>query len=468
MLSRICLFRSAGSRSRSARTRPLTPANTAEPFRARRSRRLLPILFALVTAASPAAAQTDLKATDVFGLAAQAERDGRDADAETLYRALTRDPDAEVRAEARFRLGIMLSARGRHADAALLFRQLLDEKPDAQRVRLELARVLALLGDEAAARRELRAARTGGLPADVAAVVDQFAGALRSLRPYGASVSVALAPDSNINRATDAQTLDTIIAPLDLSADARERSGVGLKLGAQAFARLPLAPNLSVVPRLSGQGELYRERRFNDVSGSVGLGLELVSGADRIRPSAGATWRYYGGDLYARTQNASVGWTHPLGRLAQLDVEASVSRARYLRNPLQNGWIYDLGASYQRAFDARSGGTVSLSGTRQSAADPGYSTTSGGATLLGYREFGRTTAFASAGVRRLVGDERLFLFPEKRREWLISASVGATFRQAAVAGFAPLIRLNFERNASSVGIYDYSRRSAEFGITRAF
>lgn len=421
--------------------------------------------------AGPAASQeqrTDLKATDLFALAAQAERDKRDADAEALYRALTRDPDPEIRAEARFRLGIMLSARGRHTDAALLFRELLDEKPDAQRVRLELARVLALIGDEAAARRELRAAQAGDLPPDVAALVDQFAGALRSRKPYGGSISVAIAPDSNINRATAARTLDTIIAPLDLSEDARQRSGVGLKLGAQAYARLPLSERLNFIPRLSGQGEIYREGRFNDVSGSVLLGFELVSGKDRLRPAAGATWRYYGGDLYARTQTGSMGWAHPVGRRTQIDTDLSVSRARYVQNPLQSGWLYDMTIAFQRAFDTRSGGTLSLSATRQTARDPGYSTLSGGASLLYYREFGRTTAFGSAGLRRLDGDERLFLFTDRRKEWLLSASLGATFRQATVAGFAPLVRLNYERNASSVGIYDYSRRSVDFGIARAF
>ena len=435
------------------------------------------VLSSCLACPSPASATTvsaqqqrldNLNATDLFALAAQAERDDRPADAETLYRALTKDPDAEIRAEARFRLGIMLSARGRHSDAALLFRQLLDEKPDAQRVRLELARVLALIGDEAAARRELRQAQAADLPADVAAVVDQFAGALRSLKPFGASFSIAIAPDTNINRATDAQTLDTIIAPLDLSEDARERSGVGLKLGGQAYARLPLGSNLLFVPRVSGQGEFYREGRFNDVSGSVLLGLEYISGKDRLRPSIGATWRSYGGDLYARTQTASVNWLHPIGQRAQVSTDASVSRARYVQNPLQDGWLYDLNASYERAFDARSGGTVTLSATRQSARDPGYSTMSGGVSLLHYRELGRMTAFGSLGVRRLEADERLFLFPERRKEWLLSAGVGATFRQATVAGFAPLVRLSYEHNSSTVGIYDYSRTAVEFGLARAF
>jgi hypothetical protein len=363
---------------------------------------------------------------------------------------------------------MMLSAQGRHQDAALAFRAILDEKPDAARVRIELARILAMVGDEAAARRELRQAQAAGLPPEVALVIDQFANALRARKPFGGSVSFALVPDTNINRATDRETLDTIIAPLELSEDARETSGVGARVGAQGYARIPLGENLSLLPRLSGQGELYRESRFNDVSGSAGIGLELASGTDRIRPSVGATWRFYGGDLYARTQSLSVNWAHPFGRVAQFDANLSVNRARYLQNRLQDGEIYDLGLTYQRALDGRSGGSLSLSATRQIARDPGYSTASGGATLLGYREFGRTTAFASLGARRLIGDERLFLFPDRRREWLLTAGVGGTFRQATVAGFAPLLRLSYERNHSTVGIYDYSRTAFEAGITRAF
>jgi hypothetical protein len=37
-----------------------------------------------------------------------------------------------------------------------------------------------------------------------------------------------------------------------------------------------------------------------------------------------------------------------------------------------------------------------------------------------------------------------------------------------VRGFAPLVRINFERNWSAVGIYDYRRLSVDFGLNRAF
>ena len=47
----------------------------------------------------------------------------------------------------------------RHANAAVLLRQILDEKPDDACVRVELALMQAALGSFSAAERELRAGR---------------------------------------------------------------------------------------------------------------------------------------------------------------------------------------------------------------------------------------------------------------------------------------------------------------------
>lgn len=412
--------------------------------------------------------QLNLTSVQLFTLAEAALENEDFATAEAAFRALADDPDPEIRAEARFRLGMMFARQRRYTDAAITFRQLLDEKPDAARVRVELARILALMGDMAAARRELRQAQAAGLPPEVALVVDQFANALRARRPFGGSLSLAVVPDSNINRATDRETLDTIIAPLELSEDAREQAGIGVRVGAQGYLRLPLGQSVSLLPRLSGQAELYRQGQFNDISASAALGLEVTSGRDRINPTLAHSLRYYGGDYYAATQSASVSWLRPFGTRAQAQATATVSRADYRQNDLQDGWLYDLSASYERALDARSGGGVTVNVTRQTARDPGYATTSAGATLLYAREVGRASLFGTANIRRLIGDERLFLYPDKRREWLIGASAGASFRHIVVEGFAPLVRVSYERNFSTVGIYDYSRLAVDFGITRAF
>ena len=410
---------------------------------------------------------SNLSAADLFQIADKAKEQRAFADAEAIYRALARDPEPEVRAEARFRLGMMLADQKRYTDAAVTFRALLDEKPNAARVRLELARVLALMGDESGARKQLRQAQAAGLPPQVAVVVDQFANALRSRKTLGGSFEIALAPDTNINRATDAKVLDTVIAPLKLSRDARAQSGVGLKMSGQGYARVRLGTTLSLLPRLSGSGVVYRKSQFNDVSGSAQFGLEWLKGKDRWQPAIGYTWRWYGKDPYARTRSASLGWQHPIGRKAQLELNGSVSKANYLKNDLQDGWLYSLSASLDRALTQRSGIQLSASGLRQTARDSGYSLASGGGGLLYWHDFGKTTIYGSFNARRLEADATLS-FLGLRKEWYVGAQAGATFRQLTVAGFAPVLRATYERNWSSVGIYDYRRLGFEIGINRAF
>jgi len=412
---------------------------------------------------------TGLSAAQLFDIADQARLAGRPADAEAIYRALSRDPALEIRSEARFRLGMMFGELTRYSDAALQFRAIIDEQPNAVRVRLELARILAMMGDEGGARAQLRQAQAGGLPPEVQQVVDRFATALRSNKTFGGTFEAAFAPDSNINRATSAKTLDTVIAPLTLSDDARAQSGLGLRMAGQIYARARLSPSLSLVPRLSGDGTFYRRSAFNDLSGSTLLGLEWQSGSgDRLMPSAGFTWRFYGGDLYARTKTADLRWIHRVGRRGQLDTSFSYGRTTYVQNALQDGDLISLGVSIERALTARSGVGFSLNGLRQTAVDRAYATTSGGATLLGWHDLGKTTLFANLTARRLESDARINIFPDRRKEWFLRAGMGATFRQIEVAGFSPVVRTAFERNISSVGIYDYRRFNVDVGITRAF
>ena len=409
-----------------------------------------------------------LSAAQVFEFAQARLEAGAVADAVAAYDALSQDADAEVRAEARYRKGLMLADLQRFEEAAMAFRAVLSERPDAIAARLELARMLAALGLENQARRELRQAQATGIPPEAAPMVEQFAAALRSPRRYGGSVEWSLAPDSNINRATQARTLDTIIAPLTLSDDARAQSGLGARVAGQAFGKIPLTPSLSIVPRVAGLANLYGDDRFNDVSASGLIGIEWRGRRDRFNPSIGETRRWFGGEQYARTRTIAVDWVRAIDARSQLVVSASAGEARYDQNSLQDGQLLDASATYELAASAVSGVTLTASATRQTANDPGYATWAGGATVGAWRDTRWGTMFASTGVRRTVGDERLFLFPERREEWLVTARGGMTFRTLSVARLAPMVRINFERNESTVGIYDYRRLSMEIGFTRTF
>lgn len=425
----------------------------------------------LVLGAQTAAAQgvvSGLSATDLFAAAERARAAGLPDQALILYEALTHDPDPQVRAEGRFRKAMLLAERGDYVRAAATFRALLDEKPDATRVRLELARVLAAMGRDRDAARALRQAQAGPLPPGVSLVVDQFANALRSNQRFGGSLELALAPDSNVNRATSARTLDTIIAPLTLSDDARARSGLGLKASAQLYARWRVNRELAVVPRLSGAGAFYRASTFDDASTSALVGLEWAHARYRLTPSVGRTWRWYGGQPYAHTTVAALDSTLALDRRTQLSISLNDSAVRYQSNPLQDGPLLDATATFERATSARGGAGASLSLTRLAARDAGYATRSASASLYVWRDIGRSTVLVSGRVGRLQGDEPLFLFPDRRREQLSQLSTSVTLRRLTVAAFAPLVRVGVERNHSNIALYDYRRVFADFGVVRAF
>lgn len=410
-----------------------------------------------------------LSATQVFALAGQAREQGDFITAETAYRALTQDRDIEVRTEARFRLGLMLADDlKRYSDAALEFRRILDDKPGAARVRLELARMQAMLGNMAGARKELRAAEAAGLPAAVEQLVRFYSRALNARKPFGGSIEVALAPDSNINRATRSDTLGTVIGDFTLDDDAQAKSGVGLDLQGQGYFRLGIESGADLLVRASADATLYRDADFSDVTVALQAGPQYSWNGNQLTFSFGPSRRWYGGSLFSTTIGGGVSWQRPVGKRGQIRLDGNIAHVSNRRNALQTAEDYTLSASFDRAFSARSGGGIKAFGFREAARDPGYSLAMGGTSVYLFRELGRTTLVGTLGYSHLEADERLFLYPERRVEDRYSASVAATLRALHLGSFAPLVRLKWERNRSTIEIYDYRRVVAEFGVTSAF
>ena len=422
-----------------------------------------------VTAPDASTSSVVLTPAQLFALADAARDRGDFPTAEQAYRALTANPDIEIRTEARFRLGMMLTYQlGRHADAGVEFRKILDEKPRAGRVRLELARINALTGNPGGAARELRAAQAGGLPPEVRSVVGFYAAALEAQKPAGYSLGIAIAPDSNINRATRSDTLGTVIGDFTLDEDAKARSGVGLELRGQGYLRTGLGAKVRLLSQVSARGSLYRQSQFNDLIASVSSGPEFTLGKDRLNFSGSASWRWYGGDPFSRTLALSTTWTHQAGPKGQIKLGGSLGRDNNLRNDLQDATQYTASIEYDRALDAQSGYGTSFFASRSDAIDPGYSTTSAGSGLYFYREAGPATVVLTLGYSHLEADQRLFLYPARRVDDRYSIGLGATLRIFDLGVFAPVVQVRFERNRSTIEVYDYGRVSAEFGVTAAF
>lgn len=410
-----------------------------------------------------------LSAVEMFKLAEGRQSAGDVDFVSSIYRALEDNPDGDIRAEARFRHAKLLLALKRNNEAATLLRRLLDERPDATVARLELAHTLQMLGEPDLALRQLRAAQASGLPPAVARLVDRYSEALRAARPMGASFEVAIAPDSNISRATRSDTLGTVFGDFDIDEESKARSGTGLALRGQAYRRLSLGDrDRNLLFRASGSADLYRHGEFNDIAIDLAAGPEFRLRHRQISLEAGITQRLYGQKPFTRSLRIGATVTQALGPRTQLRLSAGAASIDNRLNDLQDGRNYSLQASAEHALSASMGVGLSLGADRLVAKDPGYSTTGWRIDLLGWREIGRATLSAQAQFGRLGADERLLLFPEARSDRYSRFSLGATFRRLTFGGFAPTSRIVIERNRSTIEFYDYQRVRTEFGITRAF
>lgn len=419
--------------------------------------------------AGPAPESLRVDADQLFRIAEAAVAAGDLSTAERAYRSLTADPDFEKCTEARFRLALLLADRfGRVREGAALLRRVLDDKPDAVRVRLELARLHARLGNRSAAESELRAAQATGLPPDVERLVRFYRQSLNVKKRQGGSIEIALAPDSNINRATRSDTLGTVIGDFEIERAAKAKSGIGLTIRGQGYGWLPLSHASDLLLRVNAAANFYGGSQFDDISKGIEAGPEVRTGTSRMTFLAGINWRSYGRKPYSRIVGGSAAWEHPVGTRSQLRVDLAAGSRANFRNRLDEGVTYSASLALDRAFTATAGGGLQAYLAREEARHPGYATLVAGATVYAYREIGRTTVVLTGALSRLAADDTLPLFLRRRKDARLSASAAATFRSLAVRGFAPLVRFKWERNHSTLELYAYRRRAVEFGLTRAF
>jgi outer membrane protein len=328
--------------------------------------------------------------------------------------------------------------------------------------------VLDRLGDKDAAYREIRAAQAAGLPPAVARLVDRYSASLRAARPAGAGLEIAIAPDSNINRSTRSDMLQTIFGDFDIGEESTAKSGLGLSLRGHAFRRFPLSRDLSLVTRGAGSADLYGDHRFNDIVVDLAGGAEVHLGRSRVNVELGANSRWFG--LRPSMRSARIGalLSRRLDRRTQLRLGATAAVHNNFFNDLQDGKGYSVQASVERALSPVFGVALTGSGERFLAKDDGYSTTAWRAGLIGWHDIGQVTVTVGAEIGQLRADERLQLFPERRMDDYRRLTLGATFRQLTFGGFSPVARLTSERNRSSIEFHDFRRTRTEVGISRAF
>jgi hypothetical protein len=426
----------------------------------------VPALISDTAAAVATPVVIQARARDMMRLADDLWRQGRRNEAEIVLLALSRDPDSAIRREARLRHAAIREESGDLRAAAMLLREVVDENPRASATRLKLAMLLQSLGDEEAARRQLRALHYSDLPIEAGRFADHLTALLQSRKPVGIQFEFALAPDSNINLAPRSRIVPTVLG--EFTIDQGNRSGVGAAARVNAHARVALGEDLALKLRTGGDAKLYRDEDFDDITADIAVAPELNHGRNRLRLEASLSQQWLGLKAFERTMRLTGTVIRPIGRTAQIRVDAGRRWSDNRMNDRQDGKGLFLRASYERALSATTAAVMSAGIDRFEARDRAFSSLGWNAGITLYRDVGRTTVDAGFSVAGLAMDERIALFFEPRKDRAWRLNVGATWRQLSLGGFAPFTRLIFETNASTLAIYDFKRTRTEFGLTRAF
>lgn len=371
--------------------------------------------------------------------------------------------------QTRFLLGLLDRAEQDYDSAIRRFRRLLVNEPKAERVRLELGRTFFEAGDYASAERQFRYARAGSLPAEVAANVDRYLGAIRQRKTVSLNLSFGVSADSNLNSgpATDSITLYGL--PFELSQDARATSGVGLVVEG----------NAEWAPRISDKAKLrigavarraqYRETNFDDMTTGVYAGPRINWKRWEVNLLAQASRRWYGNRIYTNQIGGSADVTWYATPTFGLSASLGLARLEYLRNDQQTGTVVNLGLSAFHAPTPASflRGTV-LAG-RHDANNPAYSNWSRLAGVQYVHELkGGLTLGATPSVTRITYDAPLAAFDATRKDTQYSAQLSILTRRIDIFGLTPRLAYTYTRNTSTIDLFDFSRSRFEVSFTSAF
>ena len=397
--------------------------------------------------------------------------------------------------------------RNLQTEAVLAFRHVLNRQPDLVQPHLFLAHALFergrcaeppedlwehLLGDDCeASERHYRRILAEEHPPQVVRQIHLFLRFIQARKRIHRSFRVAVAPDSNVNAATEARTVSTGLnlpggQGIALNKESRQTSGVGLLLSTSAEYQRPLDYRLHDRSRtlLRAGGGLYRRdysgSTFDDMTLSLHAGprFEFADRAlNRFSILVKANRGWYGGKTYSNGRGLRAeasGWAGERtwwgGTLERMDIRHRTPSAKRRDGPR-------LDATVQTAYIATPALTLGARGGwrryRTDAAVERYDSWWAGLSA----DYELPSVFGIQGIGVSLSYDRHHRYSDhvkitesraKRRDRLGIIRLALHNRAFALGDFTPELALVREERKSNVELYRYQRSRIELGLRRLF
>ncbi len=406
-----------------------------------------------------------------------------------LLAAPARGQEGDI--DARFRTGIAAVGQAmtlpegdarddRLSEAIAAFRAILLARPELVRVRLELARAFFLKGDDSLAKRHFETVLAGDIPAAVAANVQRFLRAIRARRKWDARFGFALAPDSNLNAASENRTiwLDAFgqRLPFRLSDDTARQSGIGVSVWGGGEYQHPLSARWRLRAGADVSAREYKGHDFDSHFASAYIGPRWLIDAQTEASLLATGQRQWSAgipntDQYGLRLEAG----HSLTPRVHLQGRAGIRR----RNCRDCDWLdgpvgeVSLGANWAALPILRLGGQAGWSWSRANAEDwrSAGPQASLGATLdlpagftLGARASLQWTDFQGEGRAA----PHYTIDDEPREDKTRTLSLSLHNRALTVLGFSPRVTLINEKRETNAQTLNYERNRGELSFVRQF
>lgn len=233
--------------------------------------------------------------------------------------------------------------------AIAAFRTILIKQPELVRVRLELALAFYLKQDDALAQNHFERALVGQPPPALVANINRFLNIMRARRRWRGYFGFSLAPDTNINAASDAEFIYINGLPFRRGAVGRASSGFGLVGWGGGEYQFPLAERWHLRAGFDVNHREYKGGQFDQtfVAGHVGPRW-LIDRNTEMSLLASVSQRWWGGSPFNYDFGARLEVEHRLMPGLRLSGRASWQDRTYQQQTFLEGplMVFSLGANY--------------------------------------------------------------------------------------------------------------------------
>ena len=366
---------------------------------------------------------------------------------------------------------VAYSQQNRPRAALPQLERLVTLKPASARYRLNLAAVLAEVGQDDRARYHYELLRGSTDAPEITNTLDQHIDALDRRRSWEGHFNFAIVPESNAGKRTAAETIVIGGLPFVINPNARAKAATGARVGFGG-AWLPwVAPNTRARLGLSFDGSVYQDGAApRDITLAAQMGL--LNFGDRGRRISGTlhiAQRWLNDTAYTTTTGLSLGYVKNIGAAGVVSVNARHQQIAFdqvglpsVRETLLMGrYTHNLSPQFQLyvggAVEGRTSSSATEAGQRAELSFGGQYLFQGGLQVGLDLQAGR-----------MERDGITPLFGLTREDTTRSATIRIMNRNWSLSGFAPVLELGFEQRKSNIAIYSYDNQRVSLGLTRRF